>query len=301
LIDCKQACFSTNNINNLWLILNRIIVLCNSLLRVIFASKLNFMRKTVQNLLLIDKKQLNKDNFLLKLQSENTFDTIYPGQFVNIEIKKATEIFLRRPFSILDVDYKNRTFSLLVKILGRGSKVLTEYVPGDIISTVFPLGKSFSLPEKNEKVLLIGGGSGVAPMLFLAKICGLNPFSVHIIFGGKSESDLIATTEYEQFGNFYYTTEDGSKGEKGFVTNHSLFTGNLKSFDKIYTCGPLPMMKSIARVAYANNIFCEVSLENTMACGIGVCLCCVEDTKQGNKCVCTEGPVFNINDLKWQI
>ncbi len=290
----------TNNINISWLILNPVFVLCNSLLKIIFALKLNEMRKTVQDLLLIDNKKLNEDSFLLKLQADISLNDILPGQFVNVEIKKATEIFLRRPFSVLDVDYQNRTISLLVKILGRGSKVLTGYVPGDTISTIFPLGKPFTLPDKNDRILLIGGGSGVAPMLFLAKTCGLKPSLVHLILGARTASDHVNISEYESLANFYYTTEDGSKGVKGFVTHHPLFTEQLESFDKIYTCGPDPMMKAIAKAAYEKNIFCEVSLENMMACGFGVCLCCVEDTKHGNQCVCTEGPVFNINDLKWQ-
>lgn len=259
------------------------------------------MKKTVQDLLLLENKQLNKDNFLLRLQSEKELSDIFPGQFVNVEIKKATEIFLRRPFSILDVDYENRTISLLVKILGRGSKILTEYEAGDKLSVILPLGKSFTLPDKEDKILLVGGGSGVAPMLFMAKICGLKPSQVNLILGARSEADHVDVSQYEGLGSFYYTTEDGTKGEKGFVTNHSVFTNELNSFDKIYTCGPDPMMKAIAKVAYEKGIFCEVSLENMMACGFGVCLCCVEDTKQGNQCICTEGPVFNINDLKWQI
>lgn len=257
------------------------------------------MRKTVQDLLLIDNKQLNSDNFLLKLKSETPLSDIAPGQFVNVEIRKSTEIFLRRPFSILDVDYTNQTISLLVKILGRGSKVLTEYVPGDRLSVIFPLGKSFTKPNPDDKILLVGGGSGVAPMLFLAKTCGLPSSQVHLILGARSIADLVDISDYESMANFYYTTEDGSKGYKGYVTHHPLFTNEISSFTRIYTCGPDPMMKAIAQQAYTRNIFCEVSLENMMACGFGVCLCCVEDTKHGNQCVCTEGPVFNINDLKW--
>jgi len=257
------------------------------------------MKKTVIDFLLLENKQLNKDNFLLVLQSPSPLSDILPGQFTNVEIKDASEIFLRRPFSVLDVNYEKQTVSLLVKILGRGSKKLTEANVGQKISAIFPLGRSFTLPEKNDKILLIGGGSGVAPMLFLAKISGLDPSMVHILIGAKSANDHIDTTNYKQYGQFYYTTEDGTWGEKGYVTNHSLFTGQFDQFDKIYTCGPDLMMKAIGRTAKEKGVFCEVSLENMMACGFGVCLCCVEDTKSGHKCVCTDGPVFNVNELKW--
>lgn len=257
------------------------------------------MKKTVIDFLLLNNKQLNKDNFLLVLQSPIPVSDIFPGQFINVEIKDATEIFLRRPFSVLDVDYGKQTISLLVKILGRGSRKLTEAKEGQKISAIFPLGKSFTLPDKNDRILLIGGGSGVAPMLFLSKICGLDPANVTVLIGARSSSDHIDITAYQQYGNFFFTTEDGSLGEKGYVTNHPVFTDQLTQFSKIYTCGPDLMMKSIGRTAIEKSIFCEVSLENMMACGFGVCLCCVEDTKAGHKCVCTDGPVFNVNDLKW--
>lgn len=257
------------------------------------------MKKTVINLLLLENKQLNKDNFLLVLQSPVPLSGILPGQFINVEIKEASEIFLRRPFSILDVDYEKQTISLLIKILGRGSKKITEAKAGQQISAIMPLGKSFTLPDINDRILLIGGGSGVAPMLFLAKIGGLNPSNVTVLIGAKSSSDHIDISDYQKYGNFYFTTEDGTLGEIGYVTNHPVFTQQLDQFGKIYTCGPDLMMKAIGRKAIEKNIFCEVSLENMMACGFGVCLCCVEDTKAGHKCVCTDGPVFNVNNLKW--
>jgi len=257
------------------------------------------MKKAVIDFLLLENRQLNKDNFLLKLQSPIPITDIFPGQFINVEIKDASEIFLRRPFSILDVDYDLQTLSLLVKILGRGSKKLCSAKSGDTINAIFPLGRSFSLPDKSDNILLIGGGSGVAPMLFMAKTCGLGPSQVNVLIGARSFFDHIDISEYKKYGNFFITTEDGSYGEKGYVTNHPIFSENLRSFSKIYTCGPDPMMKAIGRIALEQNIFCEVSLENMMACGFGVCLCCVEDTKSGHKCVCTDGPVFNVNDLKW--
>jgi dihydroorotate dehydrogenase electron transfer subunit len=172
-------------------------------------------------------------------------------------------------------------------------------VVGQVINGIFPIGSSFSIPDKSDRLLLVGGGSGVAPMLFLSKICGLSPSNISILIGAKSINDHIDISSYRQYAKFYFTTEDGSFGEMGYVTNHSVFQDQLTDFSKIYACGPDQMMKAVARKAQENNIFCEVSLENMMACGFGVCLCCVEDTKYGHKCVCTDGPVFNINELKW--
>ncbi len=255
--------------------------------------------KEVQNLVVAENIPLNATNFLIRLVSDKPLPKFVPGQFVNVEIKNSNEIFLRRPFSVFEIDYSKNILSLIVKILGRGSKKLTEVKSGESVSIIFPLGKGFTFPNKNESILLIGGGSGVAPMLYLAKESGLNPENVHLILGAKSSEDHINIDNYRQFGNFYFTTEDGSLGERGFVTQHSVLQNKLNAFDKIYACGPDAMMKAIAREAKKNNIFCEVSLENLMACGFGVCLCCIEPTVRGNLCVCTEGPVFNINDLKW--
>ncbi|MGV8096646.1 MAG: dihydroorotate dehydrogenase electron transfer subunit [Mangrovibacterium sp.] len=258
------------------------------------------MKKMISELLLVENTQLNHDNFRLILQSEAELPPMAPGQFVNVEIRQAKEIFLRRPFSVMDINAENRTFSLLVKILGRGSKVLTTCKPGEKISIILPLGKGFTMPSATDQVLLIGGGSGIAPMLFLAKTCGLNPEQVHVLLGAKTQADHIDISSYHPFGKFYFTTENGSFGEKGFVTNHSVYKSKLPVFDKIYACGPAPMMRAVAGDAQAAGVFCEVSLENMMACGFGVCLCCVEKTTSGNKCVCTEGPVFNVNELTWQ-
>lgn len=255
--------------------------------------------KFVQNFLVLQNSALNSTNFLIKLKSEKSLPQIFPGQFVNIEIKNTDEIFLRRPFSVYEINYDENTLSIIVKILGRGSKKLTEIKPGEELNLIFPLGKSFTKPEPTDRILLIGGGSGVAPMLFLAKDSGLEKINVDIILGAKSKEDHINVAEYEKFANLYYASEDGSLGEKGFVTQHSLFQNKLSSYNKIYACGPDGMMKAIAKVAKEQNIFCEVSLENLMACGFGVCLCCIEPTVKGNLCVCTEGPVFNINELKW--
>lgn len=256
------------------------------------------MKKNVDEFTIVSNSALNKTNYHVCLQSDTSLPDIIPGQFTNVDIPNNKDIFLRRPFSFFDVDYEKKTVSLLVKILGRGSKSLTELKVGSKLNLVYPLGRGFTIPDKNDKVLAVGGGSGVAPILQLAKTAGSSPGQMHIAIGARSAEDHISIADYLQFAQFYFTTEDGSLGEKGFVTDHPIFH-DLTQYNRIYACGPLPMMKAIAARAKEAEIFCEVSLENLMACGFGVCLCCIEPTVKGNLCVCTEGPVFNIKDLKW--
>lgn len=256
-------------------------------------------QKFITDFVVVNNISLNSTNYLIVLKASNSLPRIFPGQFVNVEIKNSPDIFLRRPFSIFEVDYEENSLSMIVKILGKGSKKLTEIRRGASLSLIYPLGKYFTYPEKNDKILLIGGGSGVAPMLFLAKECKINSENVDILIGARSIEDHINVEKYQQYGKVHYSTEDGSLGEKGFVTDNSIFKNNLRSFNKIYACGPDGMMKAVASKAKKVGVYCEVSLENLMACGFGVCLCCIEPTNRGNLCVCTEGPVFNVNELKW--
>ncbi len=259
------------------------------------------MKKAVDDFLVIENSSLNASNFLIRLKSPRPLPAIFPGQFVNVEIKNSSKVFLRRPFSVFEADYNRHSISLIVKVLGNGSRQLSTVQVGDTLSLVYPLGKGFSMPGINDRLLLIGGGSGLAPLLFLARESGLPPKNVDIILGAKSINDHFDISLYNQYGNIHFTTDDGTLGTKGFVTQHPDITVGLGRYNRIYTCGPLPMMKAVAKLAKKEEVWCEVSLENLMACGFGVCLCCIEPTTKGNKCVCTEGPVFNINDLKWQI
>ena len=255
-------------------------------------------KKAVADFLVIENTPLNATNFLIKLKYESTLPKLHPGQFVNINISGTPDVFLRRPFSIFEVDYDSNTLSIIIKILGKGSKKLTDIKTGEKCNLVFPLGNGFTIPKKNEKILLIGGGSGVAPMLFLSKVSELDRNNVNLLLGARSKEEHIDAERYNKYGSLHFATEDGSLGEKGFVTQHSVFQ-HLKTYDRIYACGPDAMMKAIAKEAKKANVFCEVSLENLMACGFGVCLCCIEPTLEGNKTVCKDGPVFNINELKW--
>lgn len=250
--------------------------------------------------IITSNEALNEKTFLLKVAPVNgeTLQDVYPGQFVQILIADSAALFLRRPISINYIDKETNEMWLLVQRVGKGTNKITEMKVGEELNLLFPLGNRFTMPKAGQRVLLIGGGVGTAPMLFLGTRLQENGFKPEFLLGGRSASDITQLEDFEKAGKVYTTTEDGSLGVKGFVTNHPILKE--KNIDRIYTCGPKPMMIAIAQYATNNDIECEASLENHMPCGFGVCLCCVEKTKErGNVCVCTEGPVFNINELQW--
>jgi dihydroorotate dehydrogenase electron transfer subunit len=255
------------------------------------------MTKTTQDLQIIENKHLNKDFFILELLSPVNLPEILPGQFAQVRVDGSPETFLRRPISFYDVDNKKNTFRLLIQIVGKGTEALSKLVPGDNLNLIYPLGNTFTMPAQNENCLLIGGGVGIAPLLYFAKRIKQAGSRSDFLLGFRNRKRIIEYDEFRSYGTVYLTTEDGSEGEKGYVTDHSIL--GVKKYDRIFCCGPDPMMKAVALYARLHNISCEVSLENLMACGFGICLCCIVDTSRGNICTCTEGPVFNINDLKW--
>jgi dihydroorotate dehydrogenase electron transfer subunit len=255
------------------------------------------MAKRIEDFVVKENRSLTKDIFILELTGNNYLPELKPGQFVQARIENSPETFLRRPLSVHYVDYETNTIKLLVQIAGKGTESLSNLKQGNTLNLIYPLGNSFSLPGENERVLLAGGGCGVAPLLFLGKYLKTKGYKVEILLGFRNSNRIIEYEEYLQLGPVYLSTEDGSKGEKGFITDHSVLKES--HFDRICCCGPQVMMKAMAAYSLERDITCEVSLENLMACGIGVCLCCVVDTVKGNLCTCTDGPVFNIKELKW--
>ena len=259
------------------------------------------MTKVIADHKIVDIQIPAKGHLFITLKSPDKIPTVFPGNFAELHIAKSPKVFLRRPFGILDVDYKNRLISFYIKIVGKGTRELTRYKTGEKINVIYPLGNSFSIPKDGKEVLIVGGGSGIATFILLGKLLKQNDIKSTFLIGGRAKEDILLADELEKYGKVLITTEDGSLGEKGFVTDHSIFRSGDFNFSKIYTCGPEPMMKAIGKIAKKHQTDCEVSLENMMACGFGVCLCCVTETKEGNQRVCMEGPVFNLDDLKWQI
>lgn len=258
------------------------------------------MKKYILDLTVREALSVGKQFVLLRLTSENPLPEMLPGQFVEVRVDETPSVLLRRPISIHYYNKEANELGLLVQLVGNGTRWMATLKAGDALNVVLPLGNGFTLPaDKAVRPLLVGGGVGVAPLLYLGvklKEMGVAPT---FLLGSRTENELMQIAEFEKYGPVYITTENGAVGEQGYVTQHSLLTR--ESFGQVYTCGPKPMMVAVARWAKSAGVPCEVSLENKMACGVGACLCCVEDTKEGNVCVCKEGPVFSIDKLSWQI
>ncbi len=257
------------------------------------------MKKYILDLKVVSSETPRPGYVLLKLTDSKPLPPMCPGQFAELKVSGSETTFLRRPISINNVVEEKNEVWFLIHAVGDGTRRLAKLGAGDTLNVVMPLGRGFTFPEKGENMLLVGGGVGTAPLLYMGKkMCeaGMRPV---FLLGGRTAGDLMQLDLFRAYGDVYVTTEDGSMGEKGFVTQHSILSQ--MTFNRIATCGPKPMMQAVARYARSVNAECEVSLENMMACGVGACLCCVENTTEGHLCVCKEGPVFNINRLLWQI
>lgn len=271
---------------------------------VIFAEKekhpIKYMKKYILDLRVKAVEHPREGYALLKLTNENgELPEMLPGQFVEVKIDGAEGTFLRRPISINRFSCIHNELWLLVHAVGDGTRKMYHMHEGDTLNCVLPLGNGFSTQHAaGSKVLLVGGGVGTAPLLAYGEYLKERGVTPVFLLGGRSAKDLMQLDLFEQMGDVHVTTEDASMGEKGFVTQHSILSQ--EHFDAIATCGPKPMMMAVAGYAQKNNIPCEASLENLMACGLGACLCCVEKTSDGhNVCVCKEGPVFNTEKLQW--
>lgn len=258
------------------------------------------LKKHIIDLQVVSVEALGERFVLLKCTDPNApLPPMMPGQFAQLRVDGSKETFLRRPISINFVDTKQNQIWFLVQLVGAGSRALGRLREGDTLNALLPLGNGFSMPVSAEKKhLLVGGGVGTAPLFYLGAQMNLMGMRPTFLLGARTKDMLLQMEDFQRVGDVYVTTEDGSAGEKGFVTQHSILFK--QHFDRISVCGPSPMMKAVAKFARANSVPCEVSLENMMACGLGACLCCVEKTVKGNVCVCTEGPVFDINELTWE-
>ncbi|XOF35382.1 MAG: dihydroorotate dehydrogenase electron transfer subunit [Candidatus Electrothrix sp. YB6] len=230
-----------------------------------------------------------------------------PGQFVMVRVTDSLDPLLRRPLSIHRVS-ADGNISLLFKVLGKGTEMLARRGVGDQLDLVGPLGKGFTLPD-DRPFCLIGGGMGIAPLLFLAEQLhklhssgqrtAYRTAEDYVLLGARNKDELAPLVE--AFSDLRYTvrtaTDDGSMGHHGFIPD--LLDAVLPAVHQVYTCGPHPMMRTIAEQCRQAEMPCQVSLETHMACGMGACLGCTVQGKDGLVHVCKQGPVFFADQLQW--
>ena len=220
--------------------------------------------------------------------------TAHPGQFVSLRIGETLDPFLRRPFSIFD--FSDGVFDVIFQVVGKGTGLLSRYT-GTEIEILGPLGKGFTLLE-NRKVLLVGGGAGNAPLYYLSRKLKENGNAVTQVYGSRSKGFIYCKDRYcDSSDEVIFTTDDGSEGTKGFVTDAVSALLAKNSYDMAYICGPKPMIKGVVPLVSGKGIQCEVSLENYFGCGTGICYGCTIRTKDGNRRVCSDGPVFDADLL----
>ena len=227
---------------------------------------------------------------------------VQPGQFAHVRILPLHEALLRRPFSIFQVS--GDTLSILYKTIGRGTEVLSLMRPGEELSMIGPLGHGFTAPPPTgETPLLVAGGYGMAALYLLAE---RSPQKGVVFVGGRQRVDILCEQEFRALGwEVRVTTEDGSHGETGLVTQALLTELKRRAPGrKLFACGPTPMLKAVGRLAAEFNLPAELSLDEHMGCGIGVCLTCVVPIKAGDgweyQRSCTEGPVFDSRQVAWE-
>ncbi len=255
----------------------------------------------VEQVEIVTKEQLTKNIFKFAILSEEMAKVALPGQFLEIRVNDDIEPFLRRPISIYKIDKEKNQLEFIFQVKGKGTQILAQKSIGDKISVIGPLGKGDFKFENYKNIAIIGGGIGIFPLYELARQASQNA-NVTTYLGFRSKDFVVLEDEFSKVSNkLVLTTDDGTYQEKGFAIDFLKKDCESQKPDCIFACGPLPMLKAIKDFAIENEIPAQVSLEERMGCGIGICLGCAVKNKNtdGYKHVCKDGPVFNVNDVEF--
>lgn len=256
------------------------------------------MKYTQGKYQIVSKNSLAKDIYSIEIFCPEIAEIAQPGQFVHI---LPTGFTLRRPISICDINKKTGTLNIVFIIKGDGTREIAKLNEGELIDMLAPLGHGFTINESFNKVVLIGGGIGTPPMLPIAKKYGEKAV---VISGFRSADAVILQNNFKKTGaETILCTDDGTMGTKGFVTEPLIELLDNGDVNAVYACGPTSMLKNVAAIANKKDIFCEISLEERMGCGVGACLVCACKTKKDGEehfaHVCKNGPVFNAKEVIW--
>jgi len=232
-----------------------------------------------------------------------------PGQFINIRVSDNYDPLLRRPISLHGASATN--IKIFYEVVGKATEILAQKKKGELLDIIGPLGNGFDFGRekgKEKRQILVAGGMGVAPLMFLAEKLTENRRQktedrIMVLIGARREKELLCVNDFKRLGcEVKVATDDGSQGFHGRVTDmleHFLSSVLCPLSSSIYACGPKPMLKAVANIANERGLPAQLSLEEHMSCGIGACLGCAVKTKEGLKRVCKEGPVFSAQDLIW--
>lgn len=254
---------------------------------------------------LVEKIKLKDDIFHFKVKADKITESAQPGNFIEIRVNDNIEPFLRRPISIYNIDKENGILEFIFQVKGKGTSILSQKEEGEAIDIIGPLGYGTFKYENYKKMAIIGGGIGVFPLYELAKRARNDEKNVNTYLGFRNKDLVVLEDEFKSVSNnFVLTTDDGSYGQKGFAINFlekDIEDGNI---DSIFACGPLPMLKAVRDLAIKKDIPCQISLEEKMACGMGVCLgCAVKKASSTDDApeylhVCKAGPVFDAKNVE---
>ena len=251
---------------------------------------------------LVKKEYLKPDIVRFKVEAKSIVETAKPGNFIEIRVSETTVPFLRRPISIYNLNKDEGTLEFIFQIKGEGTKLLSKKEEGDLIDIIGPLGMGTFKFSSYSKIAVIGGGIGVFPLYELSKEAKKEKREVSIYLGFRNKDYVVLEKEFKEVSNkLVITTDDGSYGIKGFAINE--LEKDLEKIECIYACGPLPMLRAVKKLAIEKDIPCQISLEERMGCGIGVCLGCAVKTARSSKenpqyfHVCKGGPVFQAKDV----
>lgn len=253
----------------------------------------------------LSSQTLQDKIFKLTLASSLIAKRAKPGNFVHIRVSENDHPLLRRAFSVHSLGKGKNEFEILFKVVGKGTEILSRKLPGDRLDVLGPIGNSFSLPKKADEIILVAGGMGIAPLWFLlADLVRRSERSKVVFFlGAKTKRELVYAEKLKETGvKVIIATDDGSRGRKGMVTEIFEREIKKKGYDHgklaVYSCGPQMMLQRMAEIARRLDLYCQVSLETHMACGVGACWGCAARQKDGTyKRVCIDGPVFDTREL----
>ncbi|MCR4400528.1 MAG: dihydroorotate dehydrogenase electron transfer subunit [Syntrophomonadaceae bacterium] len=262
------------------------------------------MRKIVEHALIIRHREIVPTYFELEFIAPDIARQALPGQFVHLRVTRSLDPLLRRPFGIYNVEQKIGSVTVFYRVVGRGTAMLSDLHTAETVDVLGPLGNTFSIPSTMQRAVVVGGGVGIAPLVYLARVLAERKVEVMVLLGASTAGFLVGRDILKRLGvDYMVATDDGSEGLKGHVTELLERMIDRKRFDYIYACGPEPMMVKVTEIAQQNGIPGELSLEEHMACGIGACLGCAKkvrrpaDGQDVYAKVCTDGPVFRIGEV----